>query len=158
MKSSQGVFTGGHLERGAMLRAGLGEHQRARVEFQNGERSFGSGLRSARTPVETAGDHQMEHQPVAALEAYGDALANAANVADRLAVNGFDRRGGGAQQKRAADRDSIERMAEESLAQRFDIDRNVREFRHTDLLWRSRGKYLLSRARALKILALRSHP
>ena len=59
------------MQRGAPLRAGLGERQRAVLELEERERA----ARLLAGPVQAAGDHQVQHEEELVLEPEDDALA-----------------------------------------------------------------------------------
>src|SRR5579863_2936634 len=64
-----------HVERRPALLAGLSQRERAAIEFEVGERRATSAARIDIEPVQPSGDHQMKDQPMIALEADRDALA-----------------------------------------------------------------------------------
>src|SRR5262250_1675711 len=51
-------FTAHQMQRGALLRAGLGEQQRSRGEVEGGEAELPRDPRRALAPAKAAGDHQ----------------------------------------------------------------------------------------------------
>ena len=67
------------VERRALLRARLGEDQRARREVERGERRPCPGRRARRRiPAQAAGDHEVDDEEEIVLEAEHDALAEPA--------------------------------------------------------------------------------
>ena len=62
-----------------------------------------AALRPGGEPMQPPGDHQVQHQPVIALEPERDALAHAPNDDDAAAVQGIERRIERAQQERMGD-------------------------------------------------------
>src|SRR6266446_2404257 len=87
------------VKRGAMLRAGLGELQRAVVELEGGERFFSSLLIFRRFPVKPPCDHQMQHQPDFALETDRNPFSYSTHLVRRPAKCRIQWRCGRAQQK-----------------------------------------------------------
>jgi len=77
-----------------------------------------------------AGDHQVQDQPGAALEAEGDAFADAAEVGDGVPFDGADRGVDGAQQERAEDADGVQAAAFDVAVEGLDVDRDVGQFGH----------------------------
>ena len=63
------------VERGALLRARLGQHQRGVREVERGEPDLTHDGRSFGSQPQPAGDHQMEHQKQRVVEAEDEALA-----------------------------------------------------------------------------------
>src|ERR1035438_5335283 len=88
-----------HVQRRAALAASLGERKRAVREFERREVLAPSQFRPRRTPVQPAGDHQVQHQPDIAFHAHRDALADAAQPAHHAAFGALERRLQGSQQK-----------------------------------------------------------
>ena len=128
-----GGFGGDDVERGATLRAGFGEGERAGVEEERGEGvSVGGGFlfRGRVGPVEPAGDHEMEDEPAVALETEDDALAEPAERGDAAAGERVDGRGGGAEEKRIREPDFFECAAEDAAFKSLEVDRDVRELGH----------------------------
>ena len=81
-------------------------------------------------PVQSAGDHQVEHDPEIAFEADGDALAHAAEFTDHAAVGVCERRLGGAKKKRCGDSNPIERLREDAGFECGKVGGYVGEFGH----------------------------
>ena len=80
--------------------------------------------------METAGDHQVEDQPEVAVQAEGDALADAADCADGFAFGSGDGRDGGAQQEWAIDADLLQCLVENARLEGGDVGGDVGQFRH----------------------------
>src|SRR4029077_5454896 len=87
-------------------------------------------LRAGREPAEAAGDHQMDDEEELAVEFEHDALAEAADGVDVPAFQLGRRRIERAEDKRARQSDFEQRLPEEPLLERFDVDGHIREFRH----------------------------
>src|SRR5579859_252547 len=81
-------------------------------------------------PVKAAGDHKVEDKPEIALEADADAFPQSAEAKDSLAESGGKRRTRSTQQKRADDAHAFERLSENAFFERFEVNDNVRQFRH----------------------------
>src|SRR6266849_280492 len=62
------------VQRCAVLCAGFGEHQRAAGKIEGRQISAASQLCRAGTPVQPAGDHQVQDQPEVAIHSNRDAL------------------------------------------------------------------------------------
>ena len=126
----EAVFAGENMERSAAFGAAFGEHQRAAQEVKGGE-SIAAGKPGIwRTPMQTTGDHQVENEPEVLIDADGDALANAAQLADGAALEVLKRRVHGAKEKRTREADANERLVEDAGFERGDIGGDVGEFRH----------------------------
>jgi hypothetical protein len=82
--------------------------------------------------VQPAGDHEVQGKPQVVFEADGDAFADAEDLANILAVGGFDRRGGGAQKERAKDGDAVETVSYGAGREGFDVEGDVGQFGHAD--------------------------
>jgi hypothetical protein len=80
--------------------------------------------------MKPAGDHQMNHKEEFILQLEDDALAEPAQTYDDLSLSRRDRRVERAHDERAADPDLLNRLLEDALVQRFDVNRYVGEFRH----------------------------
>src|SRR5260370_1708141 len=80
--------------------------------------------------MQPGGDHPMKDQPKAVFEADANALSEPAQTLDLLPCCAADGRSHGAEQKRADNAHSFERLAENALLKRLDIDNDVRQLRH----------------------------
>jgi hypothetical protein len=80
--------------------------------------------------MQAAGDHQVEDEPEFVFEADADALAETAELENSLAGGVGEGRVCGAQKKWADDADTFKGLAEDAAFQSFDINDDVREFRH----------------------------
>ena len=88
------------VERRPLLRAELGERQRAFRKIERGQRIAAAELGGRLFPVQAPVDHQVQDEPQVVLEAERDALAEAAQPADVFAIERADRRLRRAQQER----------------------------------------------------------
>ena len=97
-----------------------------------GEKRVAAGeLGVAAAPVQTAGDHEMQDQPKVAVEADGDALADAAQSAVTMrpstaAMGGSTVR----RRKRSCEANALERLAQDAGFERGDIGGDVGQFGH----------------------------
>jgi hypothetical protein len=118
------------VERGAALRADLGQDQVAGGKVEGGRAAAvgqpGAGVR----PVQAASDHQMEHQPQLAREADRDARAQSAQALDAPTRGAADRRLYAAQQEGVSDAQVLQGLTDHARLQRLDIDRDVRQLGH----------------------------
>src|ERR1043165_7282217 len=100
-----GVGAGGgaeHVDLRAMLGAGFGESEGSVVECECGDRL------ALAVPMEAAGNHQVNREPVAVIEADCDALAGARDGGDGAVVERVDGRRDGAEEEGAAEGDALE--------------------------------------------------
>jgi len=84
-------FTGEHVEGSATFGAGLGEDERAIREVEGCEVVASAEFGVALSPVKSSGNHEVEDEPEVVVEAYGDALTDAAQLADGVAFDFGDR-------------------------------------------------------------------
>ena len=68
VEPSQPVLAAHHVQRGPLLRSGLGEQQRTLFEVERGQAQTARDLGPRRLPVQPPGDHQVEYQAVPVLE------------------------------------------------------------------------------------------
>ena len=111
-----------------MLRAGFGQQQEAVFELQCSQilpADLGGCF-----PVQPARDHQMEHEPNAILESDCDLFAQPPHLGNALPLGRRNRRRDRSQQERAANLSANELPAEDTLAQRFDINNHIGKFGH----------------------------
>src|SRR6266699_1115068 len=130
IESAKAVFSSDDVERSALLRAGFGPEKSSGGKIKCGEAARRRNFGAARTPMQPAGDHQMQDEPEAVFEADANALSEPVQTRDLLPCCGADGRSDGAEQKRAHDAHAFERLAENTRLARLDIDNDVRQFRH----------------------------
>jgi hypothetical protein len=75
-------------------------------------------------------DHQVNHSPMAVLDADGNAFADAAQLHDCATFKSFDGWADGAQQKWTTETNLLDWLANDSHLQRGEIRRDVGQFRH----------------------------
>ncbi len=108
--------------------------------------------------MQTAGNHQVEHQPQVAFHPDRDALADAPQFAHRTALRTGERRLHCAQQERARNAHLLQLLSQDARLERADISGDVRQLRHDHQLARQnrelatplsigRSGWLISRSR-----------
>ena len=80
--------------------------------------------------MKAPGDHQVKHEPEIAVNADGDALADATQLANGLSFDGRKRRIDRAQQKGGGQPHALEPLAQNARLKRCDVGRDVGQFRH----------------------------
>src|SRR5206468_6009209 len=75
------------VDRRPALGAGLGQHERSALELECGQPLLAGASRARRFPVQTPGDHQMDHEEEIALERKDDPLADAPDARDLAPVS-----------------------------------------------------------------------
>jgi len=109
-----GRFVGEEVEGGAAFGAGFGEDERAVGKIEGGEIVAAAEFGAERTPVEAAGDHEMEDEPDAVIELEDDAFADAVQRAHGVAFYVFDARLYGAEKEGAGDAELGEGLANDA--------------------------------------------
>jgi len=117
------------MQRGAPLGAGFRKGEDAAIELQQRERI--RRFLAWEHPSQPAGDHQMQHEVQRAFEHEHDALADAADLGDALALGARDRRHRGAQDERVHELHPLQHAAGDTALQSFDVDRDVGQLGHT---------------------------
>ena len=92
----QSGFAPHDVQGGSPLGAGLGQQQCAVREIERGKAALARRLRPGLPPAQAAGDHQVQHQPVAILQTNRNTLAEAAQRRDALSEACLERRVDGA--------------------------------------------------------------
>ena len=69
--------------------------------------------------MQASGDHQMQDQPQVTVKADRDPFAQPAQLDDLSTLDGSDRRGERAQQKRAGQSHLLEPLADDATGERF---------------------------------------
>src|SRR6266481_8303632 len=128
------------MERGTTLCAGFGKREHATFEMKCGEtKLWGFGLNSAATtgrnfgcwfPMQPAGNHQMQHQPLVVFKANTDSLSQSPQRNNFFAFSAGNWRHRGAQQKWRSNLHALKLLIKNALLQGFKVDNNVRKFRH----------------------------
>ena len=90
--ASRAASTAKDVQRRAAFAAGLGEHERPGWKIERGEVIAPGELRGRRAPVQTAGDHQVDHEPQVIVEADRNALADASQFTHDVVLDGGERR------------------------------------------------------------------
>ena len=118
------------VDRRALLRAGLGHHERARREVERGHADLPRHARAGRLPVQAPGDHQMDDDEPLVLERDHHALAETPHAGDGAAEDVAEGRVHRAQDERRGQAQRLEARAADALAQRFHVDRHVGQLGH----------------------------
>ena len=84
-------------------------------------------------PVKPAGNHQMQDEPMLFFESYADAFTQATQRDNLSSLRAGDWGHCGAQQKRPRNLHALERLTQNALLQRFDVNDDVRQFRQSDV-------------------------
>src|SRR5512145_1551818 len=127
---SQGGFAANQINRCALLGSGLGQKQSTIGKVEGGLPVLARDLRAFRLPVKPAGNHQMNNEKESIFQIEDDAFTDPAQGQDCFPFRRADARVERANDKRAADADSLNRLIEDTLAQCFDVNGYVRELRH----------------------------
>src|SRR5262249_16450151 len=118
--------------RGAFLRSGFGEQQRAVLEFEDREQQLrpDPDLFTWRTPTEPSGDHQVNDQKDVGFEDEHNPLSDTTDRLNNRAVNALEGRLYGPEQERTAKNDTVEAPTANPFGQGFDVDRHIWKFGH----------------------------
>src|SRR6266545_4423954 len=81
--------------------------------------------------MQPAGNHQMQNEPEISLQPYTNPFAQSTQSNDPPAFDATDRRHCRAQQKGRHDGDAFERFPQDALLEGFEVDDDVRKFRHS---------------------------
>jgi hypothetical protein len=130
IESEEATFPRDDVERSPLLRAGLSPEKRASGKVKGGKAARWGNFDIAGAPVQAAGNHEMKDEPEVVFEADADAFSEAAQTQNLFADGAVERRGRGAQEKWADDANAFERLAENALLKRFDVDDDVGQFGH----------------------------
>jgi len=126
----EGCLSLNEVQGGAAFRPGFGEDEGAVGEVEGGEivaaTEFGSGC----SPVEAAGDHQVEDQEELAVKDEDDAFADAAKGKDLFAFERSDGWERGAEEEGAGDAEVLDRLAEDAGREGGEVGRDVGELWH----------------------------
>src|SRR5437773_376300 len=87
------------MQRSALFRSRFRQNQRPGWEIERGESKFSGNFREWRFPLESPGDHQMNHEKQIAIEFPDDLLTQSRESAHGSSINGRDRRGDGSHHK-----------------------------------------------------------
>lgn len=126
----QRLFSLQNMKRCPAFAARLREHQRTFRKVEGGKSIAARQLRSRRSPVQPARDHQVQHQPEIVIEAEGDALADPPQLPDDLALSIGDWRLSRPHQERACHAHTLQRTPKDARSQSADVRRDVGQLRH----------------------------
>lgn len=108
----------------------FGEEQAALRKIQRRQRPLRCELHSHLSPVQAPRDHQVKHKPEVFFDADCNAFAKAADHLDGFPFHILERGPRGAEQEGAGNADTFEPLMEDALLQGFDVNDDIREFRH----------------------------
>jgi len=80
--------------------------------------------------MQPARDHQVQYKPQIILYADADSLSQSSQRNDLLSFHCCERRIRGPEKKWRIDQDALKRAIQNSLLKRFDVDGDIRKFRH----------------------------
>ena len=83
-----------------------------------------------RFPMQTAGNHQVQHEPQVVVEANGDPFAQPAQLAHGPALEGLHSRVKGSHQERTVEPYPLECLPQDPRAQGLEINRDVGQLGH----------------------------
>ena len=90
----------------------------------------GGGSDKKLLPMKAAGNHQMQNEPEIVFEPDANPFTQAAQLSNLATFHACDWWRRRAQQKRRRNLHAFERLSQNSLLERFDVDNDVRQFRH----------------------------
>src|SRR5262249_35751599 len=120
------------VELRALLRARLGEYERALRKIERREADLLRNGRAALLPAEPARDHEVDREEEIALERQDDALPEALDPEDALPLGLGELRLERAEEERAHQAHALERLAGDARRQRLHVDGDVGELRHRE--------------------------
>ena len=127
---AQRPFTLHEVDRRPALGAGLGQHERSALELECGQPLLAGASRARRFPVQTPGDHQMDHEEEIALERKDDPLADAPDARDLAPVRGAKRRLHRAQDEGMEQLHALETHPDDARRQRVEVGFDVGQLGH----------------------------
>ena len=125
-----GDFVGEEVEGGPAFGAGFSEDEGAVGEVEGGEVVAAAEFSPNGTPVESAGDHEVEDEPEAVVEFDGDTFADAMEGTYGVAFDVFDSRLDGAEEERAGYPDLGEGLAYDARLEGGEVGGDVGKFGH----------------------------
>ena len=118
IECSQCFFAGNDLQRRAPLAAGFGEDQRSTGEVEGGEILPSAKFGADGSPVQAAGDHEVQDEPEFVFKAEGNTFANSPQLANDLSLDRPKRWLGCAQQEWTRDANTRQPLSDDARAQR----------------------------------------
>ena len=106
-------------------------------EIERRQPDLAGNRRAAIAPAQPPGDHQVQDEEQLAVELEDDPLAHPPQADDRASFDGGDRRLQRAHEERIADPQPLERLVQHPRGERFEVERDVGQFRHASLLYRT---------------------
>src|SRR5579863_2824702 len=107
------------------------ERQRPRVEFEVRKSAPPCAPRAWAEPVQAATDHQMQDEPVFALELQRQPLADAAHTHDLTSCQGVERWLEGTQQKWMRNAQRLQPCSAEALLECLQVDGDIGKLGHS---------------------------
>ena len=129
------LFARHHVKRGALLRSGFGQDQRAVRKIERGKAHAACERRAGRLPAQPPRDHQVQHEEARSVELEDDPLADASQSADDLAVQRRQRRIHRPHEERARQPHALEGSSDHARLERVQVERDVRQLRHGDVTY-----------------------
>src|ERR1700692_2563183 len=114
------------MQRGPPPGPGFSQRESAFRKIESGEILAAAQLCALRTPVQSARDHQVEHQPEIALNSDGNTFADAAQFTNSAAFDIGDRRFNGLKQEWAGKPYMLERLTDDTGFECVDVGDDVR--------------------------------
>src|ERR1700722_2427018 len=140
----QVLFSSNDMERGSFLRSSFGENQRTVGKIERREILSAAKLRLTITPMQAAGNHQVQNEPKIAFHPNRDTLADAPQLLHLASFRARERRLNRPQQKRTGHANLLQRLAGDARLERVNISRYIGQFGHR----RKTIPYQLARPRA----------
>ncbi len=130
-----------HVQRRAALAARFRQQERAVFKIKGGKLVFSRQPCAGRFPVQSSGDHQVQHEPQLIIQPDGNPLAQSPQLANGLAVSRFQRWLTGSQQERAFQADLLQALTHDAAFKCIKIDRNIGQLGHRTIgRQRSKGR------------------
>src|SRR5260370_20307320 len=128
----QPCIAGYDIQRRASFRSRFRQQQTAVREIEGRKTARPRHFDTTGAPVQPPGDHEVQHQPQIVFESDGYPLADSAQLADLPPFHALKRRIHAAKQERTRQANMLERLRENALLERFDIDDDVGQLRHSN--------------------------
>ena len=103
-------------------------------KIESREDALGGYADSRFAPVETAGNHQVQHQPETAIESQANAFPQASNFTNAFFVHRFERGVRRAQQKWARHADALQPLVQDPGLKGFNVDNYVGKLGHNSAI------------------------
>src|SRR5438309_1984534 len=113
-----------------MLRAGFGQNQRTVLEVERCQVLTSPELCSFRAPMQTPGDHEVQHEPKIAFDSNRNSFPDPPNFADRPPFYICQRWLRCTEQERARQAYVLNRLAQYAGFESIDVSGDIWQFRH----------------------------